>query len=63
MLPEEAASVACGRCGRGLEGLDPDEDLAGDAGGPICGDCARERDFIDFEVAIQEASHDDEVDV
>ena len=25
---------------------DPDEDPTGDAGRPICGDCARERDFF-----------------
>lgn len=39
------AVVRCATCGRALDG-DPDEDPAGDAGQPICGECARERDFF-----------------
>lgn len=36
--------MACGRCGRSLDG-DPDEDVVGGAdGSPICGACARNRD-------------------
>ena len=35
----------CAACHRALNG-DPDEDPTGDAGRPICGDCARENDFL-----------------
>ena len=64
MLPDEPGTptFVCVRCGRALNGRDADEDPQGDQGRPICGECARERDFIDFEVAMQETSHDDEVD-
>jgi hypothetical protein len=41
--------LRCATCGRALDG-DPDEDPTGDAGQPICGECERERDFIDFEM-------------
>jgi hypothetical protein len=44
------ASLACAACGRALDG-DPDEDPTGDAGLPICGECARERDFFVMDVA------------
>lgn len=37
--------VLCATCGRALDG-DPDQDPTGDAGRPICGECARERDFF-----------------
>lgn len=40
----------CASCGRELDG-DPDEDITGDAGMPICGDCARERDFFVMDIA------------
>ena len=30
---------------------DPDEDPTGDAGMPICGNCARERDFFVMDIA------------
>ena len=40
----------CATCGRVLNG-DPDEDPAGDAGRPICGECCRERDFFVLDVA------------
>ena len=33
--------LRCATCGRVLDG-DPDEDPTGDAGRPICGECARE---------------------
>ena len=46
----EAESTTCATCGRALDG-DPDEDLAGDAGRPICGECARERDFFVMDIA------------
>ena len=64
MLPDEsgAPTFVCVRCGRALNGRDADEDPRGDQGRPIGGECERERDFIDFEVAIEEASRDDEVD-
>ncbi len=42
--------ISCASCGRALDG-DPDEELAGDAGRPICGNCARERDFFDLDIA------------
>jgi hypothetical protein len=44
------APLACAACGRALDG-DPDEDPTGDAGLPICGECARERDFFVMDVA------------
>lgn len=44
------AEVTCAGCGRALDG-DPDEDPTGDAGLPICGNCARERDFFVMDVA------------
>ena len=62
MLPDDAASFACVRCGRFLTGQDTDEDPGGDQGHPLCGECARERDFIDFEIEVQEADRDDEID-
>jgi hypothetical protein len=37
----------CATCRRPLTG-DPDEDPTGDDGMPICGECARERDFFDL---------------
>jgi hypothetical protein len=39
----------CATCGRALDG-DPDEDPTGDAGMPICGECARERDFLSMDI-------------
>jgi hypothetical protein len=42
--------VTCASCGRDLNG-DPDEDPTGDAGLPICGNCARERDFFVMDAA------------
>ena len=38
-------AMPCATCGRALDG-DRDEDPTGDAGRPICGECARERDFF-----------------
>ena len=38
-------TLFCAACGTPLTG-DPDEDLSGDADMPICGNCARERDFF-----------------
>ena len=40
----------CATCGRVLD-ADPDEDPAGDAGRPICGECYRERDFFVMDAA------------
>ena len=41
--------LICATCGLPLTG-DPGEDPTGDAGMPICGNCARERDFFDIEI-------------
>ncbi|MGP1675505.1 MAG: hypothetical protein ACTS8Z_09865 [Candidatus Limnocylindrales bacterium] len=46
----EIDALYCASCGRALEG-DPDEDPTGNAGDPICGNCARERDFFVMDVA------------
>lgn len=46
----DEAPVLCVACGRVLDG-DPDEDPIGDAGQPICGECARERDFFVMDIA------------
>ncbi len=43
-------TLRCATCDRGLDG-DPDEDPTGDAGRPICGECARERDFFVMDIA------------
>lgn len=52
MLHDDASElVVCATCGRALDGFDPDEDELGDAGRPICGECARERDFFDLDLA------------
>ena len=37
--------ISCATCGQPLEGDDPDGDPAGDAGLPICGECARAAHF------------------
>ena len=42
--------LRCATCDRVLDG-DPDEEPTGDAGRPICGECARERDFFVMDVA------------
>jgi hypothetical protein len=42
--------LRCATCDRVLDG-DPDEDPTGDAGLPICGECARERDFFVMDIA------------
>lgn len=39
------AVLDCGACGRPLDG-DVEDDPTGDAGRPLCGECARERDFF-----------------
>lgn len=51
--------VRCATCGDALDG-DPDEDPAGDAGLPICGECSRERDFfvLDIEDGVLDGSLD-----
>ena len=41
--------LRCATCDRVLDG-DPDEDPTGDAGMPICGECARERDFFAIDI-------------
>ena len=43
-------TLFCAACGTPLTG-DPDEDPSGDAGMPICGNCARERDFFVMDIA------------
>jgi hypothetical protein len=45
----DETSLRCATCGRELDG-DPDENPTGDAGRPICGECARENDFIVFDM-------------
>jgi hypothetical protein len=37
--------LRCATCARPLGG-DPDEEPTGDDGKPICGECAREREFF-----------------
>ncbi len=49
--------LRCASCGRVLDG-DPDEDPFGDAGRPICGECARERDFFVMDAADGELDGD-----
>ena len=46
----EDLNLFCAACGTPLTG-DPDEDPTGDAGMPICGNCARERDFFVMDIA------------
>jgi hypothetical protein len=59
MLVDAAGEpIVCVTCGRALGGRDGDEDATGDAGQPICGECARERDFFDLEVEMQESDGD-----
>lgn len=53
------AEMRCATCGRALVG-DADEDPTGDAGQPICGECARERDFFVLDIADGEL--DGEID-
>ena len=60
MLPDGDASLVCATCGRALDGVDADEEESGDAGLPICGECARERDFFDIELELRDAQ--DEAD-
>ena len=61
MLDAEALGMArCATCGRVLDG-DPDADPTGDAGQPICGECARERDF--FVLDISDGELDGRLDV
>jgi hypothetical protein len=53
--------LRCATCDRLLDG-DPDEDPTGDAGMPICGECARERDFfvIDASDGVLDGRWDDD---
>ena len=53
------AVVRCATCGSALDG-DPDEDPTGDAGLPICGTCARARDFDAIDYA--DGDQDDRID-
>ena len=41
MLDDLSDAAVCATCGRALDGFDHDEDEFGDAGRPICGECAR----------------------
>jgi hypothetical protein len=45
--------LICASCGKPL-GFDPDDDPAGDAGQPICGECDRARNF-DAELEVLDA--------
>jgi hypothetical protein len=58
----ERATLTCATCGHALDG-DPDEDLTGDAGRPICGECDRERNFIDFELDLADGELDGSFDL
>jgi hypothetical protein len=49
LLTSVEVELVCVTCGRALDG-DPDEDPTGDAGMPICGECARERDFLSIDI-------------
>lgn len=42
--PQREPELSCQRCARPL-GDDPDDDPAGDALGPLCGECVRVREF------------------
>jgi hypothetical protein len=53
-------ALVCVTCGAALDG-DPDEDPKGDAGRPICGECARGRDFIALDLA--DGALDDNIDL
>lgn len=53
------ASFVCATCQRVLDG-DPDDDPTGDGGDPICGECARERDF--FVMDAQDGELDGSID-
>lgn len=46
----DADVLRCATCGAVLDG-DPDEDPTGDAGLPICGECARSRHFVVLDAA------------
>jgi hypothetical protein len=50
IVAESIDAVICVSCGHALGG-DPDEDPTGDAGLPICGECARSRDFFVLDIA------------
>jgi len=56
---DDATPLLCSRCGRPLDGIDPDEEPVGWDGQPVCGECVREREFIDQEVEMQEADDED----
>lgn len=43
--------LSCESCGALLDG-DPDDDPTGEAGGPICGECDRARNFDDMLFAL-----------
>ena len=55
---DEVTPLLCSRCGRAVDGVDPDEEPISWDGQPLCGECVRERDFIDQEVEMQEADDD-----
>ena len=57
---DEVTPLLCSRCGRRLDGIDLDEEPVGWDGQPLCGECVREREFIDQEVEMQEANDGDE---
>ncbi len=52
----------CMACSTPLHG-DPDEDPTGEAGMPICGNCARERAWFDIEMGLTEHVLDDDMDL
>jgi hypothetical protein len=52
--------LVCATCGR-LLGDDPDDELDGDAGGPICGECYRAREHdAQLEAQAAEARNEDD---
>ena len=56
--PARSTPLLCSRCGRPLDGVDPDEEPVSADGRPMCGECVREREFIDQEVEMQQADDD-----
>jgi hypothetical protein len=50
-MAHDDAPILCATCGLELAG-DLDDDPTGDAGQPICGECARDRERLDDFVLI-----------
>jgi hypothetical protein len=59
LVDDENELVVCVRCRRALDGSDPAEEPDRDQG-PLCGECARERDFFDFGIEVETADDRDD---